>query len=98
MLLKEARVVCWKKWAAKHECEALKNRECDWGQSKLCGVRRPTMCRPPCDEKASLEGGWVQKRSYDIGRGSCIKENDTEKHSCTNARRRAGYKSWAHFE
>ena len=24
MLLQQARTVCWKKWAAKHECEELK--------------------------------------------------------------------------
>ena len=25
MLLKRARMVCWKRWAAKHECEGLKD-------------------------------------------------------------------------
>ena len=84
MLLKQARMVHCKRWAAKHECEELKE-----------GVR--AMLRRNTHEshtekhrnemrKLVAEAPWVQKRLYDIGwsdekkcRG-CNKEARTEKH------------------
>ena len=70
MLLKQARMVCWKTCAAKHECEKLKG-----------GVRLEPI--PSCAAKKDhevwrdkhrhvankqvVEGGCVRKRLYDIG-------------------------------
>ena len=57
MLLKQARMVNWKTWAAKHECEELK--EGVWLKPVQCCEGRPT--------SRGQEGGWVQKRMYEIG-------------------------------
>ena len=70
MLMKQARSSFWRKWAAKDEYEELK--EGIWLEPALALLRRKTT-----DEwtdkhrhvarKLVLEGGWVQKRLFDIG-------------------------------
>ena len=87
MLLKQARMVYWKTWAAKHECKELEGRSlagADPGfaaKENQCTVDRQA---PQCDVEV-VEGGWVQKRMYDIFwsdvekcRG-CTKGQGTEK-------------------
>ena len=89
MLLKQARMVDWKKWAAKHECEEL--TEGVWLEL-IQGLLRRKMNESWTDNhrnvtrKLVVGGGWVQKRLHDIGwldekkcRG-CSKEEGTEKH------------------
>ena len=63
MLLQQARKVCWKKWAAKHEYEELK--EGIWLELALALLRKKT--KEDWTEKHRnvagklvLEGGWVQ--------------------------------------
>ena len=68
MLLKRARMVYWNKWAAKHECEELK--EGVWLEPTKAVLQRQThgaWQAPKCDEEAGLEGDWMLKRLYDIG-------------------------------
>ena len=85
MLLKRTRMVYWKKWAAKHELEALK--EGVWMEPQRAMLRRKTNTQAPTrDEEIGREGEWVQKRLYNVGwsdekkcRG-CNKEEGTEKH------------------
>ena len=89
MLRKQARPPCWKKWAAKHQYEELK--EGVWF------VPTEAMLRKKMDDewtdkhrnvlkKLLVEGGWVQKRLFDIGWSNedkcqrCNKEEGTEKH------------------
>ena len=89
MLMQWARSVCWKKWAAKHEYEDLK--EDIWLELALALLRKKTNeewteKHRNVVRKFFLEGGWVQKRLFDIGWSderkcqACHKEKDTEKH------------------
>ena len=70
MLLKQARMVSWKKWAAKHECEELK--EGVWLEP-IQAVLRSKTNEAWTDKhryvmrKLVVEGRWVQKRLYDTG-------------------------------
>ena len=64
MLLKQARMVHWKKWAAEHECEELK--EGAWLNPVQAMLRRKTN-GAWTDNHRVVEGEWVQKRLYDIG-------------------------------
>ena len=87
--MKQARATCWRKWAAKHECEELK--DCIWLEPALALLRRKTkeewtdMDRHVA-RKLVLEGGWVQKRLFDIGWSNeskcqaCHRKEGTEKH------------------
>ena len=59
MLLKQARTVCCKKWAAKHDCEELKGGA--WLEPIQAVLRRDREM-----EGGQTSGGWVQKRLYDI--------------------------------
>ena len=89
MLLNHARVVDWKRWAAKHECEELKVGV--WLEPIQAMLRRRTNelwteKHRNVMRKLAVEGGWVQKRMHDIGwpdvkrcRG-CNQEDGTEKH------------------
>ena len=70
MLLQQARTVYWKKWAAKHEYEELK--EGIRLEPALALLRKKTT--EEWTEKHRnvagnlvLEGGWVQKKLFDIG-------------------------------
>ena len=70
MLVQQAGSLCWKKWAAKHECEELK--EGIWLEPALALLRKKT--KEEWTEKHRIvarnifmEGGWVQKRFFDIG-------------------------------
>ena len=65
MLVQQARTVYWKKWAAKHENEELK--EGIWLEPALALQRKKT--KEDSTEKHRhvstnlvLEGGWVQKK------------------------------------
>ena len=89
MLLQQARKVCWKKWAAKHEHEELK--EGIWLEPALALLRKKTKedwteKHRNVTRKLVLEGGWVQKKLFDIGWSdeskcqACHKEKGTEKH------------------
>ena len=88
MLLKQARTVSWKKWAAKHECQELKQ-----------GVRLEpiqALLRSKTNEvfwtdkhrhvmrKFVVEGRWVQNRLYDIGCADLYRRKSTEKHMWTH--------------
>ena len=70
MLLKEARMVYWKRLAANHEYEDLK--EGVWLELIQAMLRRTTN-EFWTEEHRNMtrilvvEGGWVQKRLYDIG-------------------------------
>ena len=69
-LLQRARSVYWKKWAAKHEYEELK--EGVWieqAPALLCKKVREerTVTYRNVARKIFLEGGWTQKRLFDIG-------------------------------
>ena len=69
ILLKQARMVCWKKWAAKHEHEELK--EGVWLDPFQAMLRRNTYevwteKQQHVTRKLVVEEGWVQKRLYDI--------------------------------
>ena len=81
--------VYWKKWAAKHECEELK--EGIWLDPALALVRKKTKedrieKHRNAARKIFLEGGWTQKRLFDIDWSdtsqcqACKKEEGTEKH------------------
>ena len=70
MLLQQARSVYWKKWAAKHECEELK--ECIWLEPALALLRKETEEdwteeHRHVARKLLLTGVWVQKKLFDIG-------------------------------
>ena len=70
MLLQQARTVYWKKWAAKHEYEELK--EGIWLELALAMLRKKTKedwteKHRHVARKLVLEGAWVQKRLFDIG-------------------------------
>ena len=90
MLLQRARTVYWKKSAAKHEYEKLK--EGTWLERALAFLRKKT--KEDWTEKHRnvarqliSEGGLVQKKLYDSGWSdesdcqACHKEEGTEKHS-----------------
>ena len=69
MLLKQARTVYWREWAANHEYEEL--REGIWLEPALALLRRKqrrsgltSIATPP---ELVLKGGWVQQRLFDIG-------------------------------
>ena len=69
MLLKQATMACWKKWAAKHKCGVVERRSVIGAKANL---RRKT--NHPRTRKHRhvirnlvVEGGWVQKRTYDVG-------------------------------
>ena len=71
MLLQRARTVYWKKWAAKHEYEELK--EGVWLEPALALLRKKTKGdwtekHRKVARKLLLEGGWVQQRLFDVGR------------------------------
>ena len=89
MLLQRARTVHWKKWAAKHEIEELK--EGAWLELALALLRKKmkgdwTGKYRNVARKLVLEGGWVQNKLFDIGWSdesecqACHKEEGTEKH------------------
>ena len=89
MLLQQARTVYWKKWAAKHECEELK--EGIWQEPALALLRKKTKedwsgKHRNVARKLVLEGGWVQKKLSDTGWSdesewrACHKAEGTEKH------------------
>ena len=65
--LKQARMVYWKRWAAKHECEGMKRGV--WLEPIQTMLRRRTI-EPQTDKhrnvmrKPVVGGGWVQKRMY----------------------------------
>ena len=70
MFLQQATTVYWKKWAAKHEYEELKEGSCL--EPALALMRKKA--KEDRNEKHRivarmffLEGGWVQKRLFDIG-------------------------------
>ena len=70
MLLKQARRVHWKKWAAKHKCEELK--EGTWMEPIQAMLQRKTNDvwtdkHRHVTRELVVGGGWVQKRSHDIG-------------------------------
>ena len=80
--------VYWKRWAAKHECEELKGI---WLELALALLRMKT--NEEWTEKHRnvartlvLEGGWVQKKLFDIGWSdesecqACHQEEGTDKH------------------
>ena len=88
-LVQRDRSVNWKKWAAKHEHEELK--EGVWLEPALALLRkkvRRDWTEKHCDvaRRFFLEGGWVQKRLFDIGWSdvsqcrACHIEEGTEKH------------------
>ena len=85
----EGRSVFWKKWAAKHEYEELK--EGAWLEPGLTLLRKKvkenwTEKHRNVAWKIFLEGGWTQKRLFDIGWSdvsqcqACQMEEGTEKH------------------
>ena len=89
MLVQQARSAYWKKWAAKHEYEELK--EHTWLEPALALMRKKmkekwTEKHRNVAGKLFLEGGWLQKRLFDIGWSddrkclACHKEEGTEKH------------------
>ena len=70
MFVKRPRMVCWKRWAAKHECEGLKDGV--WLEPTQPVLRRKTNevwtdKHRHATRKLVVEGGWVQTRLYDTG-------------------------------
>ena len=70
MLVQRARSVCGKKWAAKHEYEELK--EGTWLELGRALLRKKvkenwTEKHRNVARKIFLEGGWTQKRLFDVG-------------------------------
>ena len=70
MLVQRARSVYWEKRVAKHECEELKEEE--WLEPGLALLRKKvrenwTEKHRSVARKIFLEGGWTQKRLFDIG-------------------------------
>ena len=93
MLLQQAGIVYWKKWAAKRECEELK--ESVWLEPALALLHKTTKegwteKHRNVARKLVLVGGWVQQKLYDIGWSdesecrACHKEEGTEKHRLHN--------------
>ena len=95
MLVQRARSVFLKKWAAKHEHEELKEEV--WLEPALALLRKKV--REDWAEKHRnvarkifLEGGWAQKRLFDIGWSdvsqcqACHVEEGTEKHRLYHGR------------
>ena len=89
MLVQRARSMYWKKWAAKHEQEDLK--EGAWVDPAQVLLRKKakgvwTEKHRNVARKIFLEGGWTQKRLFDIGWSdisqcqACQMEEGTEKH------------------
>ena len=79
----------WKKWAAKHEYEEVKEEA--WLEAGLALLRKKvrenwTEKHRNVARKIFWEGGWTQKRLFDIGWSdisqcqSCQMEEGTEKH------------------
>ena len=69
MLVQTARSVFWKKWAAQHEHEELKDRA--WLEPGLALLRKKvrenwTEKHRNVARKIFLEGGWTQKRLFEI--------------------------------
>ena len=69
MLLKQARTTYWKKWAARHEYEELKEEF--WFDSVQARLRKKiteewTDKHRNVTRKLVVEGGWVQTKLYDI--------------------------------
>ena len=88
-VLQRARTVHWKKWAAKHEYDELK--EFIWLEPALALLRKKTKedwieMHRNVARKLLLEGRWVQQTLFDIGLSdesecqACHKEKGTEKH------------------
>ena len=89
MSLGQARSTYWRKWAASHEYEELK--EGIWLEPALALLRKQTKeewtdKHRNVARKVVSEGGWVQKRLFDLGWSNeskcqaCQKEEGTEKH------------------
>ena len=71
MLVRQARTVYWKKWAAKHEYEELKEgirREAAMALLRKKSKEDWTEKHRNVARKLFVKGGWVQKRLFDIGR------------------------------
>ena len=67
--------MCWKKWAAKHEYEELK--EGAWLEPELALLGKKvkenwTEKHRNVARKIFLEGGWTQKREYSILAGRML--------------------------
>ena len=62
-------MVCWKKWAAKHECEELKGVWLEPAQAVLRSNTNQAWTDKHRNVTTMLvvEGGSVHKRLYDIG-------------------------------
>ena len=82
-------ITIWKKWAAKHEYEELKERA--WLEPGLALLRKNvkenwTEKHRNVARKIFLEGGWARKRLFDIDWSgvsqcqACHMEEGTEKH------------------
>ena len=70
MLVQEARSIYWKKWAARHECEELKEEI--WLGLALAVLRKKTKeewteKHRNSARKSVQEAGWVQKKLFDLG-------------------------------
>ena len=89
MLVQRARSLYWKKWAAKHGYEVLK--EGVWLEPALALLRKNvnedwTEKHRNVARKIFLEGGWAQERLFDIDWSdvsqcqACHMEKGTEKH------------------
>ena len=88
MLVHRARSVYWKKWAAKHEFEELK--EGTWLEPGLALLQKKvkenwTEKHRNVARKMFLEGGWTQKRLFDVRSDvsqcqACQMEEGTAKH------------------
>ena len=96
MRVQRARLVYWKKVAAKHELEELKGEA--WIEpapaflrKKTKGVLIWTENHRNVAREVFLEGGWTQKRLFDIGWSDASecqayhKEEGTAKHRLTTA-------------
>ena len=69
-MFKQAKMCIGEKWEAKHECEELK--EGVWLEPTQAMLQRRTNelwtdKHHNVMRKLAVEGGWVQKRTYDIG-------------------------------
>ena len=86
MLVQRARSVHWKKWAAGHEYEELKDGAPALGLLRKKVKEDWTEQHRNVTRKVFLEGGWKQKRPIDIGWldispcQACQMEEGTEKH------------------
>ena len=89
MIVQRARSVFREKWTAKHEYEELK--EGAWLEPGLALLRKKvkenwTENHRNVVRKIFLEGGWTQKRPFDVGWSdvsqcqACQKAESTEKH------------------